>query len=339
VELSFERVELGLREPFRIARGVQHRFEVVEVAITSGRHTGFGEATPDARFGQDPDTVCAYLDRAGDALGHDPFALDAIHARLAAVGGQSAAVAAIDAALHDLCGKLAGVSVTRLLGVSADAPATAFTISLDEPDAMARSAERAASRGMDRLKLKLGGGDGLDTARVAAVRGVFTGPLQVDVNEHWDLPEALDTIPRLAGLDVEFVEQPLPAGHRDGAALKARADLPVFVDEDCETLADVARCAEIANGINIKLAKAGGIREAVRMVHAARALGLGVMVGCMGESSLGIAAACPVASLCDHVDLDGNLLLSADPWAGVAFTPAGAQRPSGRPGLGVWRVG
>ena len=135
-------------------------------------------------------------------------------------------------------------------------------------------------------------------------------------------------------LGVQYVEQPLPAGDPGAEELRARSPLPVYVDEDCHTLADVARCAEIAHGINIKLAKSGGIREGIRMAHAARALGLGVMLGCMVESGLGIAAGCVVAPLCDHVDLDGNLLIAEDPCPGVAFVD-GTQVPSEEPGLGV----
>jgi L-Ala-D/L-Glu epimerase len=133
---------------------------------------------------------------------------------------------------------------------------------------------------------------------------------------------------------VQYCEQPLVAGDPDGPELKRRSPVPIYVDEDCHTLADVASCADRAHGINIKLAKSGGIREAVRMVDAARALGLGVMLGCMIESGLGIAAGAHVASLMDHVDLDGNLLLAEDPWPGLAFED-GVQVPADGPGLGV----
>jgi L-alanine-DL-glutamate epimerase-like enolase superfamily enzyme len=166
------------------------------------------------------------------------------------------------------------------------------------------------------------------------VRSVTELPLQIDVNEAWSLEEALELLPQM-GLD--YCEQPLPAGDPGGPELKRRSPVPVYVDEDCHTLADVAACGERAHGIVIKLAKSGGIREAVRMVHAARALGLGVMLGCMVETGLGIAAGAQIASLCDHVDLDGNLLLAADPWPGVQFAD-GLQRPSDRPGLGVNRA-
>ena len=138
----------------------------------------------------------------------------------------------------------------------------------------------------------------------------------------------------MAALGVEYCEQPLPEGDDAGLELRQRSPIPIYVDEDCHTLADVGHCAEIAHGINIKLAKSGGIREGMRMAHAARALGLGVMLGCMIESGLGIAAGAHIASLCDHVDLDGNLLLAFDPWPGVELVE-GVQLPSTEEGLGV----
>ena len=191
-----------------------------------------------------------------------------------------------------------------------------------------------SARGFKRLKLKLGGRDGLDLDRVRAVRSVTDHPLQVDVNEAWSLDEALELLPQM---DLQYCEQPLPAHDPGGPELMRRSPVPIYVDEDCHTLADVAACAERAHGIVVKLAKSGGIREAVRMAHAARALGLGLMLGCMVESGLGIAAGAQIASLFDHVDLDGNLLLAADPWPGVELAE-GVQRPSDLPGLGVTRA-
>ena len=159
---------------------------------------------------------------------------------------------------------------------------------------MGNRAAKVADRFL-RLKLKLGARDGRDVDRVRAVREATDAPLQVDVNEYWTLEEALDALPQLAELGVQYCEQPLPAGDPGGARLKAASPIPIYVDEDCHRLQDVAACAERAHGINIKLAKSGGIREAVRMAHAARGLGLGVMLGCMIESGLGIAAAAQVA--------------------------------------------
>jgi L-alanine-DL-glutamate epimerase-like enolase superfamily enzyme len=227
-----------------------------------------------------------------------------------------------------------GLPLHRLLGLRPSGPPTSWTVWLGDPDDMARRAEGAVARGFRRLKLKLGGRDGLDLERVLAVRAVSDLPLQVDVNEYWSLEEALELLPQMP---IDYCEQPLPAGDPDGPELKRRSPLPIYVDEDCLTLADVAECAERAHGVTIKLAKAGGLRNAVAMVHAARALGLGTMLGCMVESGLGIAPGAQIASLFDHVDLDGNLLLGRDPWQGLAFVD-GIQRPSSEPGLGVRRA-
>jgi L-alanine-DL-glutamate epimerase-like enolase superfamily enzyme len=336
MELRAEIVTLRLAETFVIAREASDEEDVVQVELRHDGVSGFGEAAPIARYEESAASALAFVEQHAALLGDDPFALEATSAHLAELPGEHAAKSALDAALHDLQGKLLRVPVWRLLGLPRTGPPTSWTVWLGDPDDMARRAERAAPR-FSRLKLKLGGGDGLDVERVRAVRGVTELPLQVDVNEWWTLDEALEALPLLAELGVEYCEQPLRAGDEGGRTLKERSPIPVYVDEDCHTLADVAACAAIAHGINIKLAKSGGIREALRMAHAARALGLGVMLGCMVESGLGISAGCVVAPLCDHVDLDGNLLLAHDPWPGVELA-GGVQTPSERPGLGVQRV-
>jgi L-Ala-D/L-Glu epimerase len=322
-------VTLRLAETFVISRSAQETAEVVHVELEHDGVRGFGEAAPIERYDESAESALAYVEEHAELLGDDPFALEEIFDRLPR--REQAARSALDAALHDLCGKLAGRPVWRLLGLRRAGPPTSWTIWLGDPDDMARRAERVRGR-FRRLKLKLGAGDGLDVERVRAVRGVASQPLQVDVNEGWDEAEALESLPQLAALGVQYCEQPLPAG--DAAVLKGRSPIPVYLDEDCHTLADVAPCAERADGINIKLAKSGGIREAVRMVHAARALGLQVMLGCMVESGLGISAGTQIASLCDHVDLDGNLLLAEDPCPGVELVD-GVQLPPLEPGLGV----
>jgi L-alanine-DL-glutamate epimerase-like enolase superfamily enzyme len=328
MKLTARTATVRLAETFTISRGSEDEAEVVRVELRHGEHAGFGEAVPLGHYEQSGSSAVAWLEQVDP--GDDPFALDELFDRLPP--GEDAARAALDHALHDLQGKLLGRPVYQLLGLRRTGPPTSWTIWLGDPDDMARRTERIRGRGFKRLKLKLGGRDGLDAERVDAVRAVSDVPLQCDVNEAWSLDEALDYLPQMAML--QYCEQPLPAGDPGGPELKRRSPIPIYVDEDCHRLADVPACAERAHGINIKLAKAGGIRESVRMVHAARALGLGVMLGCMVESGLGIAPGAHIASLMDHVDLDGNLLLADDPWPGVDFVD-GVQVPSDRPGLGV----
>ena len=327
VQLTSRAVTLRLAETFTISRSSEDEAEVVQVEVRHGDVTGFGEAAPIEHYDESAASAQAWLE--GVDLGDDPFALDEIWERLPP--GEYAARSAVDAALHDLQGKLTGQPVFRLLGLKRAGPPTCWTIWLGDPDDMARRTEKIADRGFKRLKLKLGGRDGLDVERVRAVRAVTDLSLQCDVNEAWSLDEALEYLPQM---ELEYCEQPLVAGDPDGPQLKRRAPIPIYVDEDCHTLADVAACAERAHGINIKLAKSGGIREATRMAAAARALGLGVMLGCMIESGLGIAAGAHISSLMGHADLDGNLLLAEDPWRGVEFAD-GVQLPAEAPGLGV----
>jgi L-Ala-D/L-Glu epimerase len=333
VKLSARIEAIPLEEPFVIARDTMTEARVVWVELEHEGERGYGEAAPIERYDESAESALEYAEDAADTLGDDPFAFDEILERLP--DREYAARAAIDAALHDLCGKLTGLPVWRLLGLRRVGPPTTWTIGLGDPDEMARKAEAVTE--FKGLKLKLGGRDGLDVERVKAVRDVWPGPIRVDVNEGWDgIDEALAALPQLAELGVEYCEQPLPAANMpfDGARLMSESPISIYLDENCHTLQDLEDCSRWAHGINIKLAKSGGIREAVRMAHAARAMGLGVMLGCMVESGLGIAAGASIASLCDHVDLDGNRLIAEDPWPGVELVD-GVQLPPDSPGLGV----
>jgi L-alanine-DL-glutamate epimerase-like enolase superfamily enzyme len=331
VKLTARIATLELAETFTISRGSQDTADVVYVEIEHDGVTGYGEGNPIDRYDESVESAVAYLEEHADKLGDDPWALDEVESRLP--DEEFGARCAVDAALHDLQGKLAGIPVWRLLGLRRAGPPTSFTIWLGDPDDMARRTSAVGDR-FKRLKLKIGGRDDLDVERVRAVRAVTDLPLQVDVNEAWSVDEALEALSKLVELGVEYCEQPLQAGDAGGPELKKRSPIPIYVDEDCHRLEDVADCAERAHGLTIKLAKCGGIREAVRMASAGRALGLGLMLGCMNDSGLAVAAGAQIASLFDHIDLDGNLLLRDDPWPGVELVD-GVQLPSESPGLGV----
>jgi L-Ala-D/L-Glu epimerase len=326
VELTARTVSLALAEEFGIARGSRTQTEVVQVELSHDGLVGRGEAAPVYYRGETVATAAEFL--ASVRLTDDPFALE----ENLSTPGDAAGRAALDAALYDWVGRRLGVPVWRLLGLSRVAPVTSYTLGIDTLDGTRERARRAAA--FRALKVKVGGAE--DLARLKAVRAETDAPLRVDANEGWTLSQARELVPALVELGVELIEQPFPAG--DLESFRALRELsprpPVIVDEGCQDLGDVAGVAAYADGINIKLAKSGGLREAVRMVHAARALGLRVMLGCMVESQLGVAAAAQIASLADWVDLDGHLLLADEPFRGLALEE-GRVLPSDRPGLGV----
>jgi L-alanine-DL-glutamate epimerase-like enolase superfamily enzyme len=333
VELRTATAALALSEEFGIARGSRTTQAVVQLELEHDGVVGRGEASPIYYRGESIDSAADFLTTAAPPLvGDDPFALEAIEERLEDVDGEAAGKAALDAALHDWIGRRLGVPLWRLLGLSPEAPPTSFTISIDSLEGTRDRARRA--RDFRALKIKVGGAE--DLARLEAVREESDVPLRVDANEGWTLESARELMPELIRLGVEFVEQPFPAGDLDSfrALRELSPRLPVIVDEGCHDLSDVAPAAGYADGINVKLAKSGGVREAVRMIHAARALGLRVMLGCMVESQLGVAPAAAIASLADWVDLDGHLLLADEPFTGLRFED-GRVLPGMDAGLGV----
>ena len=333
MELRPRILTLALAEEFAISRGSMSSTETILLELEHDGLVGFGEAAPVYYRDEEVSSAVAFLaEEAPVLVGDDPFALEAIGERLEDVDGQAAAKAVIDAALHDWIGKRLGVPVWRLLGLAPEAPVTSYTIGIDSLAGTADRARRASDYGA--LKVKVGGAEDLE--RLRAVRAESDAPLRVDANEGWTLEAARELMPELVELGVELVEQPFPAADTDSfqALREVRPRPPVVVDEGCHDLSDVAPAAGYAEAINVKLAKSGGLREAVRMIHAARALGLRVMLGCMVESQLAIAPAAAIASLADWVDLDGHLLLADEPFVGLELRD-GRVLPGAGPGLGV----
>jgi L-alanine-DL-glutamate epimerase-like enolase superfamily enzyme len=340
MKLSWERLPLQAAVPFRISRSVQDRIERVWARIEFDGEEGWGEADPSPYYGESAATVEAALGLMRPVLAglSDPDQLDSIEARLReAVPGNGSAHAAVSAALHDLFGKRTGLPVWKLFGLDpTTAPRSSFTIGIDEPEAMARRAVEA--EGWPILKIKLG--TDRDSQMVEAIRAADPSRrLQVDANAAWSPEEAVESIRMLADLGVEMVEQPLPPGRpEDWRWLRDRSPLPIFADESCILSSDVPGLVGLVDGVNIKLTKCGGIREAVRIVHTARACGLEVMFGCMLESTLGIAATAHLAPLADRLDLDGAVLLAEDPFEGPGLHESRLELGP-EPGLGVRRAG
>jgi L-alanine-DL-glutamate epimerase-like enolase superfamily enzyme len=337
-------LRLTLREPFRIARSdhdAGHAVTTVVIELRDDRHpgvVGIGEGYPDRFYGETAATILAVLPFLVEAVGEPELSADAL-ARAGedlrrAIAHNGGAKCALDIALHDLAGKVAGVPVHRLLGLSDEIPPTDFTIGIDEPAVVAERAARAAR--FPALKIKVGGESDLETLH--AVRGVYDGPIRVDANTGWTLEGAIELLPALVDLGVELVEQPFPARRLDDLRrLQEVSELPIVADESAVTIDDLDGLVGVVAGVNVKLAKCGGVGPAARMLARARELGFRTFLGCMEETSVGIAASAAVSSLADWADLDGNLLLADDPFAGLELGPDCRWRLSASPGLGLTR--
>ncbi len=336
LRMEIEFLELRTKHPFIIARGGQSDYRTAWVRLTDqDGHEGWGEAAPSKFYGETADSVAAALKFYGSALPEDPFNLEDTEGRWATMlRGNAAARAALSAALHDLVGKRLGVPVYRLWGLDpCKAPKSTFTIGLDTPDRIKAKVREAEQFPI--LKVKLGTDHDLEILR--AIREATDKEIRVDANCGWTVKGAIRMLPVLDEFGVTVLEQPLPPEDLDGlAAITAQSDIPVIADESCKTVADIPPLVGKVDGINIKLAKCGGLREALRMIAVARAHGLMVMVGCMIESSLGITAAAHVTPLVDIVDLDGAALLANDPFVGAHIDGGQVTLPSA-PGLGVRR--
>jgi L-alanine-DL-glutamate epimerase-like enolase superfamily enzyme len=342
--LTHEVLRLALRDPFRIARsdhGAGHAVTTVIVEVRDDRYrdlVGVGEGYPDRFYGETPETMAAVFPLLIETIGDFQATAEGLAvsagAMEQAIRGHGAARCALDLALHDLAGKVAGMPVHELLGLSADLPPTDFTIGIDAPEVVAERARRAAS--FPALKIKVGGPG--DLATLEAVRAVYGGPIRVDANTSWTPEEAVAILPDLERLGVELIEQPFPARRLDQLRwLQERSDLPIVADESCVLPEDLDGLVGVVAGVNIKLAKCGGIWPARRMLERARELGFRTFLGCMEETSVGIAGSAVVASLAEWIDLDGCLLLADDPFEGLDLDADHRWQLSDRPGLGLSR--
>ena len=344
LETEFERVSLPLADPFTISRGTQEAAENVLVRVRDDEGTtGVGGAAPSPHYGETADTVEAVLPdllSVVESVG-DPHALGRIEREMReTVNRNPAARAAVSVAVHDLAAKRLDVPLYRVWGDDPrNSPPTSYTVGLDTTERMREKTEAAVESGHDVLKVKLG--TDRDEEVVGAVRDAAPdATIRVDANEAWTPREAVRKSETLADLGVEFVEQPVAAEDPEGLKfVYERSALPVAADESVVTLPDVAAVADRADIANIKLMKCGGLREARRMAHAARAQGLEVMLGCMIESNASIAAACHLAPLLDYADVDGALLLGDDPYEGVDLTGGEIRLAAlDRPGTGARRT-
>jgi len=336
-KLSWEILTVHTTVPFVIARGGASDHRVVKVTLrdTDGVF-GWGEASPNRFYGETPETAVAALERLKPLVeACDPFQLEDLEAQMnAALRNNGSVKSAISAAAHDIVGKRLGVPLWKLWGLDpAKAPLSSFTIAIaPDNEELVRRVKAADSYPV--LKVKLGTDrdeEIIRTVRQAAPSKV----IRVDANAAWSPKHALEMIELLRDLGVEYVEQPVAATDLEGLAfVREHSSLPVIADESCVVSADVAKLAGKVDGINIKLSKCGGLREALRMIATARAHGMLVMAGCMIETSLAITTAAHFAPLLDYADFDGAALLSDDPHVGTSIAGGHITLPT-EPGLGV----
>ncbi len=334
MNLSYKFHPLTLRHPFTIARSSHSVKPSIIVELQHEGIIGYGEAAPSERYGETAETVIAFLQTIDLQQFDSPFQLDEI---LAFVNhratGYSSAKAAIDIALHDWIGKKLNIPLWKLWGLTKqNTPVTSYTIGIDTPEVIEKKVLEAEPYPI--LKVKVGIPN--DEEIIRTIRRMTNKTIRVDANEGWKIKEeARDKILWLEEQGVEFIEQPMPASQIDDLAwLREQVHIPIIADESVMDIYDIPKLYGIFDGINIKLMKCGGLREAMRMINTAKAANMKVMLGCMIESSVGISAAAQLSPLVDYADLDGNLLITNDPFLGVQ-TDKGKLLLNDEAGLGV----
>ena len=338
MKLSWEPYELQLRHVFTVASYSRTTTPDVQVKIENDGFTGYGEASMPPYLGQTVQSVCAFLEKVDLGQFADPFCIDDILTYVDSLSpGDTAAKAAVDIALHDLVGQLLGQPWYRIWGLdAAKAPDTTFTIGIDTADVVREKTRECASQ-FNILKVKVGLENDMEMIR--AIRDVTMLPLAVDANQGWkDREKALEEIFWLKEQGIVMVEQPMPKERiDDNAWLTERSPLPIFADEAIQRLKDIPSIKGAYTGINIKLMKCTGMREAWKMANYAHAEGMRVMVGCMTETSCAVTAAAQLSPIVDFADLDGNLLISNDRFRGMEVVNGKITLPD-RPGLGLIKL-
>jgi L-alanine-DL-glutamate epimerase-like enolase superfamily enzyme len=326
VELAISELNLPLVHTFTIARGSETAAHTLLFRLRRGGIEGLGETAPTPRYHESIASVISYFAE-HPPRGDDPYALEALLA-----GIPPAARCGLDVALHDLIGKDVGRPLWRLLGLDpSKTPVTSFTIGLDTPEGMLDKLAEIGDHPTVKVKL----GTTSDVEIVAAIRDKFHGTLRIDANEAWTPEHAVAVLRELERYDIEFCEQPIPAGAPERLRwIRERTVVPLVADEDAKDASDLPALAGCVDGVNIKLLKCGGIRGALAMIHTARALGLKIMLGCMIESAILTTAAAQLTPLADWADLDGPFLTAEDPFEGVTYERGKLVLPDG-PGLGV----
>lgn len=340
MNLSFKPYLLTLRHAFGVAGVTRTETMGVQVEIECDGVVGYGEASMPPYLSESTESVLAFLKRVNLEQFNSPFEMDDI---LTYVDGicenNAAAKASIDLALHDLVGKLIGQPWWRIWGLNKEkTPTTMYTIGIDVPEKVMEKTREA--KNFEILKVKLGRDKKSDREMIESVRAVSDRPIAVDANQGWkDKIYALEMVEWLHEQGVVFVEQPMKKTKLDDIAwITERSPLPIMADESLQRLTDIQRLRGAFSGINIKLMKCTGLREAWKMLNLARALDMKVMVGCMTETSCAISAAAQLSPAVDWADLDGNLLISNDCFEGVKTAPNGKLLLSDKPGLGIEKL-
>jgi L-Ala-D/L-Glu epimerase len=325
ISLAVEPLHLPLVHPFTIARSSESIAHTAVVRLRWNGLEGLGESSPSPRYAESVESVTAGL--AGLDLGADPYALETLLDDL-----PPAQRCGLDLALHDLIGKDVDRPLWRLLGLDPSrTPRTSFTIGIASPEETLDKVREVGSHPV--IKVKLGKGAELET--LEAIRSIYNGTIRVDANEGWTPEQTVRLLTEMAKHEIEFCEQPIPAGSPEKLRwIRERSPIPIVVDEDSKDAHDLPGLLGCVDGINVKLVKCGGIRAGLAMIHTARALGFKIMLGCMVESQILTTAAAQLSPLVDWADLDGPFLTALDPFTGITYDDGKIVLPDG-PGLGV----